>query len=134
MFEEGSTDPLWEQEPLLARVFQIDVTVCPDCGGRMKIIAALTARASVQGYLEGVGLPSRAPPIAPARIEPQLEFDEAAWHTRQFSGRRTRISATYQGFATSPKSGSVGDPIDARGRRESMETGAGSHSCLAPAM
>jgi hypothetical protein len=27
----------------LARVFRIDVTLCPDCGGRMKIIAALTA-------------------------------------------------------------------------------------------
>jgi hypothetical protein len=37
-------------------MFQIDVTVCPDCGGRMKIIAALTARASVCRYLEGVGL------------------------------------------------------------------------------
>ena len=27
---------------LLARVFLVDVTVCPDCGGTMKIIAALT--------------------------------------------------------------------------------------------
>ena len=63
--------------------FQIDVTVCPDCGGRMQrptvsIIAALTAAASVCRYLEGVGLPSRAPPIAPARIDRQLEFDDAA--------------------------------------------------------
>ena len=58
--------------------FQIDVTVCPNCGGHMKIIAALTAGASVCRYLEGVGLPSRAPPIAPARIDRQLEFDEAA--------------------------------------------------------
>ena len=63
---------------LLARVFQIDVTVCPSCGGRMKLIAALTAGASVYRYLEGVGLPSRAPPIAPARIDRQLEFDEGA--------------------------------------------------------
>ena len=32
---------------LLARVFQIEVTVCPACGGTMKIIAALTDGASV---------------------------------------------------------------------------------------
>ena len=34
--------------------------------------------AAVQRYLEGVGLPSRAPPIAPARPHPQSEFDCAA--------------------------------------------------------
>ena len=63
---------------LLARVFRIDVTVCPDCGGPMKIIAALTDRHSIVAYLEGVGLPSRAPPIAPARPHPQGEFDYAS--------------------------------------------------------
>jgi len=54
------------------------LTVCAACGGSMKIIAALTDGASVRGYLAGVGLPSRAPPIAPARIDRQLEFDDAA--------------------------------------------------------
>ncbi|MBD07040.1 MAG: hypothetical protein CME24_22165 [Gemmatimonadetes bacterium] len=32
---------------LLARVFQYDVTVCPTCGGHMKIVAALTEPRSV---------------------------------------------------------------------------------------
>ena len=63
---------------LLRRVFRIDVTQCPACGGRMKIVAALTEPRSIQRYLEGVGLPSRAPPIAPARPHPQHEFDYAA--------------------------------------------------------
>ena len=63
---------------LLRRVFRIDVTECPACGGRMKIIAALTEPRSIQRYLEGVGLPSRAPPIAPACPDPQHEFDYAA--------------------------------------------------------
>ena len=49
---------------MLARVFSIDVTECPDCGGRMKIIAALTEPASIRSYLEGVGLPARPPPTA----------------------------------------------------------------------
>ncbi|MBT4099619.1 MAG: hypothetical protein HOE86_18350, partial [Gemmatimonadetes bacterium] len=49
---------------LLARVFQYDVTVCPSCAGHMKIIAALTAPSAVEAFLNAVGLPSRAPPIA----------------------------------------------------------------------
>ena len=45
---------------LLGRVFQVDVTVCPDCGGSMKIIAALTEATSIRNYLLGVGLPVKA--------------------------------------------------------------------------
>ena len=55
---------------LLGRVFSIDITECPDCGGRMKIVAALTEPASIRSYLDGVGLPARPPPIAPARPIP----------------------------------------------------------------
>lgn len=57
---------------LLARVFSIDISECPACGGRMRIVAALTEPASIRSYLEGVGLPARPPPIAPAR--PELDF------------------------------------------------------------
>ena len=63
---------------LLARVFRVDVTICPTCGGSMRIIAALTEPRSIVRYLEGVGLPSRAPPIAPARANPLSELDFAA--------------------------------------------------------
>ena len=62
---------------LLARVFRIDVTNCPDCGGRMKIIAALTDPSSIRRCLQGMRLPARAPPIAPARPDPQPQFDYA---------------------------------------------------------
>ena len=62
---------------LLARVFRVDVTECPACGGKMKIIAALTDALAIRTYLDGVGLPSRAPPIAPSRRLPQTEFDYA---------------------------------------------------------
>ncbi len=44
----------------------------------MKIVAALTMRHAVHAYLDGVGLPSRAPPITPAHLDRQLEFVEAA--------------------------------------------------------
>ncbi len=63
---------------LLARVFYYDVSVCPSCAGQMKIIAALTAPSAIQSFLHAVGLPSRAPPIAGAHLDRQLEFDEAA--------------------------------------------------------
>ena len=62
---------------LLARVFQYDLTVCPACSGHMKVIAALTQPAAIQAFLTAVGLPARAPPIAPPHLDRQLEFDEA---------------------------------------------------------
>ena len=62
----------------LARVFQYDVRVCPRCSGHMKILAALTEQGSMRAYLDGVGLPSRAPPIAPSHLDRQLAFEEAA--------------------------------------------------------
>ena len=60
---------------LLARVFAIDISECPACQGRMKIIAALTEPASIQAYLDGVGLPARPPPIAPPRPAQQPELE-----------------------------------------------------------
>ena len=62
---------------LLARVFALDVTVCPDCGGRLRLIAALTDPVSVRGYLHGVGLPTEPPPLLPARAPPQQAWDFA---------------------------------------------------------
>jgi hypothetical protein len=60
---------------LLARVFDVEVSVCPACSGKMKIIAFITDPFSVRRYLEGVGLPTEAPPIAKARPPPQEAFD-----------------------------------------------------------
>ena len=65
----------WAQ--LLARVFRLDLK-CPACGGPLRIIAARTAPDSIRTYLHGVGLDCRPPPIAPARLVPQPEFDFAA--------------------------------------------------------
>ena len=63
---------------LLARVFSIDVSTCDRCGGRMRVIAALTEPASIRRYLQGVGLPDQPPPIAPARPPPQTELEFSA--------------------------------------------------------
>ncbi len=66
----------WAQ--LLSRVFSLEVTVCPRCGGQMRMIAALTHPDSIRTYLTGVGLPADAPAISPARPPPQQELVFAA--------------------------------------------------------
>jgi hypothetical protein len=55
---------------LMKRVFSVDVLVCPRCSGRMRILAAIHDPASARAILECLGLPSRAPPNAPAEPEP----------------------------------------------------------------
>ena len=41
-------------------------------------LSLLTEPTSIRSYLEGVGLPARPPPIAPARPAPQTELEFAA--------------------------------------------------------
>ena len=57
---------------LLKRTFGLDVFVCPECGGRRRVLASLTSPAAVRGILQHLELPSTAPPLAPARGPPQL--------------------------------------------------------------
>ena len=57
---------------LLQRVFSIDVLECPRCGARMRILAAINEPAVARRILECLGLPARAPPLAPA---PPPAFD-----------------------------------------------------------
>ena len=59
---------------MLRRVFAVDVFECPDCGGRMRILAAIHPPEATRAILECLGLPSRAPPTVAAR--PKSEPDE----------------------------------------------------------
>jgi len=52
---------------LLKRVFDIDVEYCANCGGRLKIIAAIVDPQVVIQILTHLGLPARAPPRSPAQ-------------------------------------------------------------------
>jgi Putative transposase len=52
---------------LLKRVFDIDIEHCPNCGGRLKIIAAIEDPPVIVKILSHRGLPTRAPPHAPVR-------------------------------------------------------------------
>ena len=60
---------------LLARTFRLDMETCPHCGGKMRIVAAITDAPSIKKYLDGVGENSDPPIPKPARPPPQIEFD-----------------------------------------------------------
>ena len=47
---------------LLKRVFDIDLEHCPQCGGELKIIAAIEAPAVIVKILTHLGLPGRSLP------------------------------------------------------------------------
>jgi hypothetical protein len=57
----------WAQ--LLKRVFAIDLTACPQCGGPLTLLAAIEDPAVIVKILAHLGLPTRAPPKAPARLD-----------------------------------------------------------------
>jgi hypothetical protein len=57
----------------LRRVFAIEVLRCPDCGGRMRILAAIHSPQATEAILGCLGLPVRAPPTLPARPDDDLE-------------------------------------------------------------
>lgn len=59
---------LWAE--LLRRTFDIDPLLCPQCGGRMKMIASLHQAEVVCAILESHGLPTEAPFIRPSRGPP----------------------------------------------------------------
>ena len=51
---------------LMRRVFAVDVLECAVCHGPMRILAAIHPPDTTRAILACLGLPSRAPPIAPA--------------------------------------------------------------------
>jgi hypothetical protein len=65
---------------LIKKTLNVDIDVCPKCGGKMKIIAFVTSQKEVQRYLRGEKRPLETPQFAPARGSPQYnlfeEFDE----------------------------------------------------------
>ncbi len=57
---------------LLQRVFEVDALCCPHCGGRMRILAAITDAGIARRILACLALPTRAPPAMPARASPEV--------------------------------------------------------------
>ena len=55
---------------LLKRTFALDVLACPDCGGRLRLVAMVTEAAIVTRYLRAVGEPAEPPARSPPRGPP----------------------------------------------------------------
>jgi hypothetical protein len=71
---------------LLSRVFALDMGNCELCGGDMKAISAVIKQEVVVKILTHLGLPARAPPIAPSKIPRQEDFwDQSAPQYDEFS-------------------------------------------------
>lgn len=60
---------------LLKKVFQMDLTNCPDCGGAVKVVAAIMKRDVVVKILNHLSLPTEIPRWVPARAPPAQAFE-----------------------------------------------------------
>jgi hypothetical protein len=63
---------------LLRRVFAFDVLACPDCGGRLRLLATIEERAVVEKILTHLGLAADPPCPSPARTPAWLPGVRAA--------------------------------------------------------
>ena len=62
---------------LLARVWSIDVTTCPNCHGKVRIVAAIQKPEAIERILSHLGLPTQGPKARAARGPPMSDlFDE----------------------------------------------------------
>src|ERR1043166_8876834 len=52
---------------LLERTFAIDVLACPECGGRLRLIATINDSSVIDKILGHLGLPTEAPTPMPAK-------------------------------------------------------------------
>ena len=70
---------------LLKRVFELDLEHCPNCGGELKIIAAILEQPVIEKILTHLGLQARAPPRA------------RGWMTGSFAALESRLAKVGNG-------------------------------------
>ncbi len=73
--ESSVRDRNYTWAELMKRIFLVDVLQCDHCGGRMKILAAIRPPTATVRILDCLGLPSRAPPLAPASSDYDCQSD-----------------------------------------------------------
>ncbi len=56
---------------LLEKVFAIDVLACPECGGRLRLVAFIPESEAAKRILDHLGLDATGPPAAPPRSVPE---------------------------------------------------------------
>jgi len=86
--EGGKTYKNRTWSKMLARVFKIDVMVCPDCGGHMRALCSIKDPFSIRRYLQHLNIAYEPPPRAPPRYswgsfdfeQPQVDEQEPVIH------------------------------------------------------
>jgi hypothetical protein len=61
----------------MKRTFGVDVLECPQCGGRLRLLALIEQRRTVERILRHLGLPTDLPELRSARAPP-LPVDDPA--------------------------------------------------------
>ena len=61
---------------LLRKVFAIDVLECPECAGRLEVVAFIAEATVARRILDHLGMDARAPPLARARANDEEAFDD----------------------------------------------------------
>lgn len=59
---------------LLARIYEVLLLLCPQCGGEMKIISFITEGPTIREILGHLGVPTSPPALKPARGPPLWEM------------------------------------------------------------
>ena len=67
----GLCNRTWAE--LMRRGLEIDVLECPECGGRIRFVAAIMLASAIRRILRHLGLPSDPVELAPARAPPKLD-------------------------------------------------------------
>jgi hypothetical protein len=62
----------------MRRAFEFDVTACPRCGGRLRLIALVEQAAVIERILRHLGLSTDVPDPRPARAPPLRLADATA--------------------------------------------------------
>ena len=57
----------------MKRVWALDVLECPRCKKRLRILAAIHPPDATRKILDCLGLPSRPPPVAPAKRQDPIQ-------------------------------------------------------------
>jgi hypothetical protein len=61
----------------ISRADLLDVFACPECGGRMQLIAFIAEPTVAKRILDHLDLDSTGPPLAPPRVGPPDSVDPA---------------------------------------------------------
>jgi hypothetical protein len=67
----GPNNRSWAE--LMRRGLDLDVLQCPNCSGRMRLIATILSTGAIRKILKHLGLPADPVELAPARAPPDLE-------------------------------------------------------------